>query len=102
MELNDRFLKSAKNDKLKFYFKRKFQRKPTVLILYRAVRLDLQSEESKKPWELKSNYSISEENIFLDYFKYSINLIGPENVEALVNSMEICYIAFEEMRYSKV
>ena len=102
MELNDRFLKSAKDDKLKFYFKRKFQRKPRVLILYRAVRLDLQSKEAEAAWELKTTYSVSEDNIFLDYFRYSILMTDKPNIESVVKSIEVCYIAFEEMRYSKV
>ncbi len=95
IELSDVFLQNAKNDKLKFYFKKKFLKKPNVLMQFKQVRLS--TAKGIAPGELKLSYSVAPENINIDHFKYSINVVG--NGE-LISAVEMCYIAFEEMRKS--
>lgn len=98
VSLTQDFLQKMKNDKLVFYFNKKFLRKPKVLITIKSLKLIQPKDECS----FKFSYDVKEQNIEQTYFKFSIeqksNKQNSPINEIDLESAEICYLAFEELQ----
>lgn len=94
VKLNEGFLARMKNDKLVFFFHKKFNVKPTVLITVRSITLNKPSAAGK----YKLSQVVNEANVETDRFKFSISIEPKDSAtkETLVMSgAEVCYVAFD-------
>jgi hypothetical protein len=96
--IKDVFLRNMQNDKLIFYFRKKFQRRPRILMMFRSLRLkgNNPSATSAQLWQL--SYEIKDDKVDEKSFRYSIKVTG-NPTEVAVESLEVCYIAFEDVRF---
>lgn len=98
--LTQEFLQKMKNDKLVFYFNKKFLNKPKVLITIKSMQLNQPKEGTK----IDFKFDVKEENIDLTHFKFSIEQkftpSETKNDMPSLKNAEVCYLAFEELKIS--
>ena len=97
IELKEVYSRSLSNDKLRFFFKKKFYKVPKVMLTFKGLRL---VEGANKEGLYIFKLLTQEPNISLKGFSYSIdqNYIGTLSQELLsIDSLEVCYIAFENL-----
>lgn len=107
LELKDVFLTSAQSEKLNFYFKKTFMRVPKVVMSYRSISLNSRPLNSTanggsgQDYMINIGFSISESNVNLQGFRYSISQLSKQTwVNQMLNikAIMVCYIAFEEVK----
>lgn len=96
--IKDVFLRNMQNDKLIFYFRKRFQRRPRILMMFRNLRLKGGNPKNASGQQWQLTYEIKDDKVEEKSFRYSIRVIGGVTIE--VESLEICYIAFEDVRFA--
>lgn len=93
VKLNQDFLMRMKNDKLVFFFRKKFSQKPNVLITLKSLSV----LQPTAPSAFKMSQVVDEANIETDRFKFSIKVETKDNSqqELRLNGAEVCYVAFD-------
>lgn len=95
--IKDVFLRNMQNDKLIFYFRKNFQRRPRILMMFRNLRLKGKNPQDANQQQWQLAYEIKDDKIEEKSFRYSIKTLGVAPVD--VESVEVCYIAFEDVRF---
>lgn len=100
IELKDVYTRSLSNDKLRFFFKKKFYKVPKVVVTFKGLRL---KEGVKKEGLYTFKLLTQEPNINLKSFSYSIdqnlNTVVAEEMLS-IDTLEVCYMAFENLGLS--
>ena len=100
IELKDVYTRSLSNDKLRFFFKKKFYKVPKVVVTFKGLRL---KEGVTKEGLYTFKLLTQEPNINLKSFSYSIdqnlNTVVAEEMLS-IDTLEVCYMAFENLGLS--
>lgn len=100
IELKDVYTRSLSNDKLRFFFKKKFYKVPKVVVTFKGLRL---KEGVTKEGLYTFKLLTQEPNINQNSFSYSIdqnlNTVVAEEMLS-IDSLEVCYMAFENLGLS--
>lgn len=96
--LKDVFSKGPVNNKLKFFFKKKFFKKPQVILTFKSLSMS-QTVNSNNIYSM--NLLVPADTVDQTGFSYSITQLKSkiEPTDPMTPStLEICYIAFEDLR----